>query len=78
MGRTTIPEFFCTTVRKVEPIGAGCVRIYHSIEKNGAWHDVFTVIIPIAAVLKDAKFVMDAATEIFNESRAECEDARLH
>lgn len=73
-----IPEFFCTTVRKVEPIGADCVRVYHSIEKNGAWQDVFTVVIPIASVLVNAKFVTDSASAILNESRMKRGEARVH
>jgi hypothetical protein len=71
MTRKTIPEFFCTTVRKVEPVGGDCIRIYHSVERAGVWDDIFTVLIPIASVLVNARFVMDAATDIFNESRAE-------
>lgn len=77
--RRGIPEFFCTTVRKVEPIGGDCIRIYHSTEKNGAWEDIFTVVIPIASVLVAARFVTDSAKEIFNESQMGCaEKERVH
>lgn len=64
----TVPEFFCTTVRKVEPVGGDCLRIYCSIERNGAWDDRFTVLIPITAALASSRFVIEAAIEISNES----------
>lgn len=31
------------------------------------WEDVFTMVIPITSLMVNARFVMDAATEIFNE-----------
>jgi hypothetical protein len=70
MTKRTVPEHFCTTVRKVEPVGGDCIRIYHSVEKSGAWEDVFTVLIPITSVLNAARFVTEAATDIFNETHA--------
>lgn len=78
MKRAAIPEYFCTTVRKVEPVGGHCIRIYHSVERGGVWEDVFTVLIPIASVLGAAAFVIDSATEIFNESRAVEEKSTAH
>lgn len=73
-GRSTtqarVPEFFCTSVRKIEPVGGDCIRIYCSIEGNGVWEDRFTILVPIASAIASAKFVIDAATEIFDESQA--------
>jgi hypothetical protein len=65
-----VPEFFCTNVRKVEPIGSGCIRVYCAIERNGAWEDQFTVVVPIAAAVTGAKFVSESATDISNEVTA--------
>lgn len=76
MKKRTVPEHFCTIVRKVEPVGGDCIRIYHCIERSGVWEDVFTVLIPIASVLTAARFVTNAATEIFNESHSQAEDLR--
>lgn len=63
----TVPEFFCTNVRKVEPIGSGCIRVYCAIERDGAWEDQFTVVVPISAAVTGANFVTESATDICNE-----------
>lgn len=76
--RKTVPEFFCTTVRKVEPIGGDCIRVYHATERSGAWDDIFTVVIPIASVLIAAKFMIDCANEIAYETRRGDERERVH
>jgi hypothetical protein len=62
-------ECFCTGARKVEPVGGDCVRIYLSIERNGVWEDKVEIVMPIASVLSSSKFVVEATTEIFNESQ---------
>jgi hypothetical protein len=65
-----IPEFFSTAVRKVEPVGGGVVRVYYSLERNGAWDDQFTVLMPIASVPEAFGFVVTSAREISAESAA--------
>lgn len=64
-----VPEYFITAARKVEPIGGGCVRIYCSMERNGAWEDQLTLIMPIAAAMTSSSFVIDSATGISEEGR---------
>lgn len=76
--RRAVPEFFCTTVRKVEPIGGDCIRVYHSTERGGVWEDIFTVVIPIASVLIAARFVVDCAHEIVHETRRADHLERVH
>lgn len=66
----SVPEFFCTTMRKVEPIGGGCVRVYCSVECGDAWEDRFTILIPIAAALVSAQFVIKSANEIHTETQS--------
>jgi hypothetical protein len=61
---------FCTTARKVEPIGSDCVRIYLAVESGGAWEDRVVIEMPIRAVLENSQFVVDATTEIACETRA--------
>jgi hypothetical protein len=65
-----IPEVFSTAVRKVEPVGGDVVRVYYSLERNGAWDDQFTVLMPIASVPKAFGFVVTSAREISAESAA--------
>ncbi|MBR1230232.1 hypothetical protein JQ600_35645 [Bradyrhizobium sp. AUGA SZCCT0176] len=64
-----IPEIFFTTVRKVEPIGGDCVRLYCSVERNGAWEDRVTLEMPIAQLIKNTKFITEAAADITAEKQ---------
>jgi hypothetical protein len=63
-----IPEFFSTAVRKVEPVGGGVVRVYYALERNGAWDDQFTVLMPIASVESTNGFITQSAREIAAET----------
>lgn len=65
--RQRAPEYFCTTLRKVEPVGREVVRIYCSIEREGLWEDQVTILLPIATVERATKFVSESATEIHHE-----------
>lgn len=76
--RVKTPEFFSTSIRKVEPIGGDCVRIYCSIERNGTWEDRGIMEMPIATALASARFLIASATEIFEESRIAAEGLRTH
>lgn len=73
-----VPEFFCTNVRKIEPVGGDCIRIYCSIERNGAWEDKFTILMPIGSAVGGSRFVIESATEIFNASQMALERERVH
>jgi hypothetical protein len=66
--RARVPEFFSTAVRKVEPVGGGVVRVYYALERNGAWDDQFTVLMPIASVETSNGFVTQSAREIAAET----------
>jgi hypothetical protein len=66
--RARVPEFFSTAVRKVEPVGGDVVRVYYSLERNGAWDDQFTVLMPIASIASSNGFVIQSAREIAAEA----------
>ncbi|MEH2508663.1 hypothetical protein V1291_000017 [Nitrobacteraceae bacterium AZCC 1564] len=66
--RKKTPSFFCTVTRKVEPVGDDCVRIYCSVARNGQWDDQVEITMPITSVLSSSRFVVDAVTEILNET----------
>lgn len=76
--KSAVPEFFCTSVRKVEPLGSDCVRLYFSIERNGVWEDRGVVEMPIATALAGARFLLTSATEIFEEGHPLIEGVRAH
>jgi hypothetical protein len=66
--RARVPEFVSTAVRKVEPVGGGMVRVYYALERNGAWDDQFTMLMPIASVESSNGFVIESAREIAAET----------
>jgi hypothetical protein len=61
------PEFVCIAVRKVEPVGGAMVRVYFAMERNGAWDDQFTVLMPMAAIPAATGFVAGSVREIAAE-----------
>lgn len=76
--KKAVPEIFYTSIRKVEPVGGDCIRVYCSIERNGVWDDRVTLLVPITAALKNWRFAIESAKEIFSESHvAEALDSDL-
>jgi hypothetical protein len=73
-----VPEIIYTNIRKVEPIGADCIRLYCAVERGCAWEDRGILIVPIAAALTSARFVIESATDIFNESQMALGRDRAH
>jgi hypothetical protein len=65
-----IPEHFSTSIRKVEPVGGNTVRLYFALERNGAWEDQFTVLMPGVSIHAAFDFVATSAREIADESAA--------
>ena len=78
MTKTGPPEFFCTSVRKIEPIGGDCVRVYFSIERNGVWEDRGIAEMPISMAMLAAKFLMQSAGEIFDENHLDTTKVLAH
>jgi hypothetical protein len=44
------------------------VRVYYALERNGAWDDQFTMLMPIASVESSNGFVIESAREIAAET----------
>ena len=68
MKNSAVPEVFFTSVRKVEPVGGDCIRIYCCLERNGCWEDRLTILMPITSAQESSRFVIQSSTEIFDES----------
>jgi hypothetical protein len=49
------------------------VRVYHALERNGAWEDQFTVLMPMAVIPTLTSFVTVSAREISAEVAAAAE-----
>jgi hypothetical protein len=62
-----VPEHISTSVRKVEPVGGGMVRLYFALERNGAWDDQCTLIMPCASLPQSLGFAMESAQQIAAE-----------
>lgn len=65
-----VPVVFYTNVRKIEPIGGECVRIYCAVEKNGCWEDRVMLELPVTQIMKNIKFVMEAVNEFYGDDKA--------
>jgi hypothetical protein len=65
--RARVPEFFSTSIRKVEPVGGDVVRLYFALERQGTWDDQFTVLMPCASVPAALGFAVASAREISAE-----------
>ena len=73
--RRRAPKHFSTSIRKVEPVGGDVVRIYFALERNGAWDDVFTVLMPSASIPDALGFAVTSAREIKLEAAAVAQTA---
>jgi hypothetical protein len=63
-----VPEYVSTQIRKVEPVGGDMVRLYFAIEREGAWDDQCTVLMPSASVPDAMGFAATSVREIAVEA----------
>lgn len=64
-----VPEFFITTIGKIESAGGGCVRIYGCAEKGGLLVPIYCSIMPALDMAASARKVQEGVREIFNSER---------
>ncbi|MGY3494188.1 hypothetical protein [Bradyrhizobium sp. USDA 4502] len=62
------PEFTATQLNKVEPCGAGLVRLHFSVERDAAWDTQVTILMPCVAVDGALGFAVQAVREIARET----------
>ncbi len=65
-----VPEYFSTSIRKVEPIGGDVVRLYFAVARGGVWDDLCTVLMPAACLTDALGFAVTSAREIAAETEA--------
>jgi len=70
LNKRRVPEYFSTSIRKAEPVGGDVVRLYFALERQGAWDDQFTVLMPAACLPNALGFAVTAAREISVEAAA--------
>ncbi|MGF6309930.1 hypothetical protein ABIB82_004073 [Bradyrhizobium sp. i1.8.4] len=68
--RRRAPQCLATTIRKVEPMGSGMVRLFFAVESAGAWEDRAVIEMPCAVVAQNFAFAVDAVRAI-NEAKGE-------
>lgn len=59
-----VPEFFCTTVGRIESAGDGCVRLYGCSEKGGLLVPQYCVVMPALSLLAANKFVQEGTLQL--------------
>jgi len=64
-----IPEFFATTIGKIEQAGGGCIRAYVCVEKGGLLVPQYAVVMPALNMIAATKRVQEAALCLFNQTR---------
>ena len=71
------PEHLATQVRKVEPIGGGLVRLYFAVERDGAWDDQCTMLMPCSSIGDALGFAITSAREIARDIGADIKQVPL-
>ncbi|MGY2988695.1 hypothetical protein [Bradyrhizobium sp. USDA 4508] len=66
-----------TAIRKVEPMGSGMVRMYFSVEQDGAWHDRAVIEMPCVSIASNFAFAVDAVRAITADTDANPEPTKL-
>lgn len=59
-----VPEYFITTIGRVESAGDGCVRVYGCSEKGGMLVPQYTVVMPVLSMIAATKLVQETALQI--------------
>ncbi|WP_338688266.1 hypothetical protein V5279_23480 [Bradyrhizobium sp. 26S5] len=68
------PEYTATQLNKVEPLGAGLVRLHFSVAGDEVWDTQCTIIMPLTSIDGALGFAVDAARQI---AQADAKDVQL-
>jgi hypothetical protein len=61
------PEYFCTSIGRIEPAGGNCLRIYMCVRRGSVLEPMYSVVMPITALSIAARMAMIAAAERHTE-----------
>ncbi|MCP1851215.1 MULTISPECIES: hypothetical protein [unclassified Bradyrhizobium] len=75
--RRRAPQCLATTIRKVEPMGAGMVRLYFAVEQDGTWDDRAVIEMPCVSIASNFAFAVDAVRAIAADPDANPEPTKL-
>lgn len=62
-----IPEFFITTVGRIECAGGGCVRSYGCSQRGGILVPQYMVIMPILSMIETSNYVRDQTQMLYTK-----------
>jgi hypothetical protein len=66
MLESSCPEYYATTIGRIEPAGGDNLRIYMCVQRGRVLEPMFSVVIPIAALAHCARISMHAAADAHN------------
>lgn len=75
--RRRAPQCLATTIRKVEPMGSGMVRMYFAVENGGSWEDRAVIEMPSVSIPSNFAFTLDAVRSIEQANEEESRSAPL-
>ncbi|MCC8937440.1 hypothetical protein H8A99_13395 [Bradyrhizobium sp. Arg68] len=75
--RRRAPQCLATVIRKIEPMGAGMVRMYFAVEQGGTWDDRAVIEMPCSVVHQNFAFAVDAVRAIAADPDANPEPTKL-
>lgn len=67
MLESSCPEFFVTTIGRVEPAGGDNLRLYMCVRKGKLLEPMFSVVMPISALAQAARVSLIAASDHHND-----------
>ncbi|WP_375762869.1 hypothetical protein ACE10X_22410 [Bradyrhizobium sp. Pha-3] len=75
--RRRAPQCLATTIRKVEPMGSGLVRLYFAVEQGGLWEDRAVIEMPSIGIPQNFAFTLEAVREIERAEGADLDHTPL-
>jgi hypothetical protein len=61
------PEYFCTSIGRIEPAGGNCLRIYMCVRRGSVLEPMYSVVMPIEELAGCARLALFAAADHHNE-----------
>jgi hypothetical protein len=61
------PEYFVTTIGRIEPAGGDCLRIYMCVRRGSVLEPMYSLVMPISELANCAREVLFAAADHHND-----------
>jgi hypothetical protein len=67
MLEVSCPEYFVTTIGRIEPAGGDCLRIYMCVRRGSVLEPLYSAVMPISALSVAARHALFAAADHHTE-----------